>query len=99
LTSAFLRDALPGHDVKTVAQDGWAGVKNGELLKPAAELFDVLLTVDRSLEYQQSFFGLALAASVIEAPSNGVAVLRPLMPAVLEAMGASRPGVVTRVHA
>ena len=94
-----LRDALPGHDVKTVAEAGWAGVKNGELLKLAAELFDVRLTVDRSLEYQQSFFGLALAVIVIEAPSNGVSVLRPLMPAVLEAMGASRPGVVTRVHA
>ena len=61
--------------------------------------FDVLLTVDRSLEYQQSFFGLVLAVIVIEAPSNDIAVLRPLMPAVLEAMGASRPGVVTRVHA
>ena len=61
-----LRDALPGHDVKTVAEAGWAGVKNGELLKLAAEQFDALLTVDRSL---------------------------------LEAMGASRPGVVTRVRA
>jgi hypothetical protein len=58
-----------------------------------------LLTVDRSLEYQQSFFGLALAVIVIEAPSNDIAVLRPLMPAVLEAMDACRPGVVTRVHA
>jgi hypothetical protein len=44
-----LRDELEGHDVRTVAESGWAGVKNGELLRLAAEHFDVLLTVDRNL--------------------------------------------------
>jgi hypothetical protein len=50
-----LRRELPGHEVKTVGEAGWAGVTNGELLTLAAGHFDVLLTVDRSLEYQQSF--------------------------------------------
>ena len=45
-----LRRELPGHEVKTVGEAGWAGVTNGELLKLAAGHFDVLLTVDRSLE-------------------------------------------------
>jgi hypothetical protein len=49
---------LTGHEVKTVAEVGWAGVKNGELLQMAARRFDVLLTVDRNLEYQQNFAGL-----------------------------------------
>ena len=74
------------HDVKTVAELGWAGVKNGELLRRAAIEFDLLITVDRNLEYQQSFKGLSLAVIVIHASSNDIAVLRPLMPAVLAAI-------------
>ena len=93
-----LRMELAGHDVKTVAPAGWAGVKNGELLKLAATQFDLLLTVDGSLEYQQNFTGLALAVLVIHARSNDVAVLRPLMPAVLAALSSSKPGVVTHIY-
>jgi hypothetical protein len=76
-----LRQELP--EVKTVAEVGWAGLKNGELLELAARQFDVLLTVDRSLEYQQNFAGAVLAIIVVHAPNNDFAVLRPVMPAVL----------------
>jgi len=93
-----LRAELPGHEVKTVAESGWAGVKNGGLLQLAGEDFDILLTVDRNLEYQQNFSGLALAVVVIHAASNDVAVLRPLMPAVLEAIPKAKLGVVTHVY-
>jgi hypothetical protein len=93
-----LRKELLGHEVKTVADAGWAGVKNGELLRLAAAQFDLLLTVDRNLEYQQNFAGLALAVIVVHAPSNDVAVLRPLMPAVLAAISETKPGLVTHVH-
>ena len=93
-----LRTDLPGHEVKTVAEAGWAGVKNGGLLQIAAKGFDILLTVDRNLEYQQNFSGLALAVIVMHAPSNDIVVLRPLMPAVLAAIPGARPGVVTHVH-
>jgi hypothetical protein len=89
-----LRQELPGHDVKTVAEAGWAGLKNGELLEFAAGEFDVLLIVDRSLEYQQNFDGAVLAIIVVHAPSNDVAVLRPLMPAVLAALPEVTPGAV-----
>ena len=88
-----LRDDIPGHEVKTVAEVGWAGVKNGELLRLAAGRFDLLLTVDRSLEYQQSFEDVSFAVIVVHAPSNDVAVLRPLMPAVLAAMAHAPRGV------
>jgi hypothetical protein len=77
---------------------GWAGVKNGELLQLAARQFDVLLTVDRNLEYQQSFAGLALAVIVVHTPGNDVAVLRPLMPALLAAISETKPGKVTHIH-
>src|SRR5215471_21329219 len=89
-----LRKELLGHEVKTVAEAGWAGVKNGELLQLAARQFDLLLTVDRNLEYQQNFAGLALAVIVVHAPSNDVAVLRTLMPAVLAAISEAEPGNV-----
>jgi predicted nuclease of predicted toxin-antitoxin system len=92
-----LRNDIPGHEVKTVAELGWAGVKNGELLQLAAAEFDLLITVDRNLEYQQSFQGLSLAVIVIHAPSNDVTVLRPLMPAVVAAIAQTRPGGVTHV--
>jgi hypothetical protein len=92
-----LRNDIPGHQVRTVAEAGWAGVKNGELLRRAAAEFDVLITVDRNLEYQQSFAGLSLAVIVIHASSNDIAVLRPLMPAVCVALAQTRSGVVTHV--
>ena len=69
-----------------------------ELLQLAAGQFDLLLTVDRNLEYQQNFAGVALAVIVIHAPSNDVAVLRPLMPAVLAAISETKPGMVTHIH-
>jgi hypothetical protein len=93
-----LRNELLGDEVKTVAEAGWAGVQNGELLQLAAKQFDLLLTVDRNLEYQQNFAGLALAIIVVHAPSNDVTVLRPLMPAVLAAIPATKPGMVTHIH-
>ncbi len=93
-----LRKELPGHDVKTISEAGWRGVKNGALLRLAAEKFDVLLTVDRNLEYQQNFSGLTLAVVVMEAESNDIAVLHPLMPAVRDALPRALPGKVIRVH-
>ena len=93
-----LRKELPGHEVKTVAEAGWAGVKNGALLQLAAKEFDVLLTVDRNLEYQQNFAGVSIAVVVIHAQSNDIVLLRPLMPAVLDAMFKVKPGAVTHVH-
>jgi hypothetical protein len=93
-----LRKELLGHDVKTVAEAGWAGVQNGELLQLAEKEFDLLLTVDRNLEYQQNFAGRVLAVIVVHAASNDVAVLRPLMPAVLAAIPETKPGKVAHIY-
>ena len=92
-----LRKDLSEHEVKTVREAGWAGIKNGALLQRAARQFDVLLTVDRNLEYQQNFAGAALAVIVIDAPSNDIDVLRPFMPAVREAVKTAKPGTITHV--
>jgi hypothetical protein len=93
-----LRKELLRHEVKTVAEAGWAGLKNGELLLLAARQFDLFLTIDRNLEYQQNFVGLALAVIVVHAPRNDVAVLRPLMSAVRAAIPAAKSGMVTHIH-
>jgi len=67
------------------------------LLQRAATGFDVLVTVDRNLEYQQSFKGVSLAVIVIHALSNDVIALRPLMPAVLDLIPQAKRGIVTHV--
>ena len=93
-----LRKELPGHAVKTVAEAGWRGVKNGALLQLAAKEFDALLTVDSSLEYQQNFTGVAIAVIVIHAQSNDIELLRPLMPEVIDALLNAKPATISHVH-
>ena len=93
-----LRQELSGHEVKTVAEMGWAGFKNGALLERAEKAFDVFLTVDRSLEHQQNLAGYAIAIVVIHSPSNDIAVLRPLMPEVRSALARAKPRAVVHVH-
>lgn len=92
-----LGNDIPDHEVKTVAEVGWAGVKNGELLRLAATAFDVLITVDRNLEYQQSFKGVSLAVIVIHAWSSDIIALRPMMPAVLHLIPKAKPAIVMHV--
>jgi predicted nuclease of predicted toxin-antitoxin system len=66
---AILARALPGHDVQTVQRMRWAGIKNGELLDRAAREFQVLLTIDQSIEHQQSLPS-GLSMIVLLLPDN-----------------------------
>lgn len=75
-----LRRELPDHEVRTVVEMGWGGTRNGALLRRAAAEFDVFLTVDSNLEYQQDTAALPVAVVVLAAFSNDIDVLRPLMP-------------------
>ena len=93
-----LRQELSGHEVKTVAEMGWAGVKNGALLERAEKQFDVFLTVDRSLEHQQNLAGYAIAVVVIHCLSNDIAVLRFLMPQVRSAFLQAKPRTIVHAH-
>jgi predicted nuclease of predicted toxin-antitoxin system len=94
-----LAGELTSHDVRTVAGQGWAGLQNGELLRRARPAFDVFLTMDQNLPYQQNLRATALAVVLIRARSNRMADLRPLLPAVLDAIAAAKPGEVRRVGA
>lgn len=88
---------LPGHDVRTVHEAGWAGVRNGALLRAAAATFDVLLTVDQGVEHQQNLTGLRIAVVIMVAASNDIDDLRPLVPFVLDALRTLQAGEVRRV--
>lgn len=93
-----LKRELKGRDVFTVPEMGWAGVKNGELLRLAAEEFDVLLTSDQNLEQQQNLGGLDLAILVLVALSNDIDLLRPLMPKAREVLAGLRPGNLLKIE-
>ena len=88
---------LEGHDVIPVQIAGWSGTKNGKLLALAATKFDVFLTMDGNLEYQQNMTALPIAVLVIEAVSNRMGDLAPLIPAVLRHLEEIRPRTLRRV--
>ena len=74
-----------------------SGVKNGPLLRRAAQEFDVFLTVDHGVEYQQNLLGLDLAIVVMVAATNDIEDLRPLMPRVRETLTSASPGILIKV--
>ena len=89
---------LVGHEARTVQQQGWAGLKNGELLKQARIAgFQVFLTADQNLEFQQNLANSGLFIVVIVAVSNALEDLLPVVPAALAAMGEPKPGQLIRV--
>ena len=83
--------------MKTVAESGWAGRKNGDLLRLAQEQFDVFITVDRNLTFQQDVGQFDIAVVVLVAYSNAIEDLEPLMPTVVRALSALRRDEVLRV--
>jgi predicted nuclease of predicted toxin-antitoxin system len=91
---------LVGHNVRTVQQESWAGLKNGELLDQAeAAGFSVLLTGDQNLEFQQNVSKRRFGVVVLRAVSNTLEDLLPLVPKALIAIEAIQPGQVLRVEA
>jgi hypothetical protein len=85
---------IVGHEVKTTRQMGWSTIKNGELLALAESSFDVFLTVDRNLSFQQRISSLKIAVLILRASSNRLAALRPLVPELLETIPKCKTGTV-----
>lgn len=95
-----LANELSDHEVRTVYQQGWAGLKNGDLLERASqESFDVFVTADRSLEFQQNLPQFPMGFVVLEAPTNDLDDLLPLIPAALAAIASVESGEVVHVAA
>jgi hypothetical protein len=87
-----LARAFVEHEVKTVPQMGWAGVKNGQLLALLEREFDVFITVDRGLSLQQNLSRFDIAVIVLQASSNRLADLKPLVPKVLAVLSTLAKG-------
>jgi len=74
---------IAGHDVKTVEDMGWKGVKNGKLLSLCEKEFDVFITVDQNLPHQQNLSALNVAVLILAAPTNKLSDLKRLVPTIL----------------
>ena len=90
---------MPNHDVKTVVEMGWGGVRNGKLLALAASNFDAFVTVDKNLPFQQDLSTLAIAVVVLDAYSNELPALLPLVPRLEQALATLTPRTYVKVQA
>jgi len=85
-----LKSRLSGHRVFTVPEKGWGGVKNGRLMALIDGAYDVFVTADKNLRYQQNLTRRRI--SIIEVPFNDSVKLLPLTPEMILAIEQSSPG-------
>ncbi|MEP6673126.1 MAG: DUF5615 family PIN-like protein [Chthoniobacter sp.] len=90
---------LKGHVVKTAPQMGWADIKNGRLLALAEKEFEVFVTMDRNLSFQQHLPKFQIAVLVLKAYSNRLVDLQPLAPKILAVLPTLQVGVATLIGA
>ena len=93
-----LKYELGGHTVFTVQEKGWSGVKNGELLRMAESEFDVWVTADKNIEYQQNLDRFDIAVVVLVASRNRLDVLLPLMPQLHEVLPVIQPRQIVYIR-
>lgn len=84
-----LAPLLTGCEARTIKQMGWAGLQNGQLLTRAQAEFDIFLTLDQDVPYQQNLGKYKIAVFLLRARSNSIRSLDPLVPAILT--GAQQP--------
>jgi hypothetical protein len=90
---------LSGHDVSTVPENGWAGIKNGALLRLMEPVFEVFITIDGNMQYQQNLNTVEIGVIVLVAPDNTMDTLQSLAPQILQALDGIQPGQVVKVSA
>nr|WP_198409501.1 DUF5615 family PIN-like protein [Limnochorda pilosa] len=90
-----LKNGFAGHEAATVPELGWAGTKNGALLRLAEAGFDVFITADQNVQYQQNLRSARISVVVPAAPNNRLETLRPLLPEVLRVLEKLQPGFCT----
>ena len=95
----LLRLDLPEFEVRTVQEENWSSLKNGVLLRQAQEKFDVLVTADKQLEFQQNIAQFDIAVVVAAAQSTRLHHMRLILPMLRSAIAQCRPGIVTVVSA
>jgi predicted nuclease of predicted toxin-antitoxin system len=93
-----LKRDLAGHEVHTVEDAGLKGLENGDLLKAASGVYEVLITVDRNIPSQQNIAGLNIAILILAAKKNSYVRLKPLIPRALNALESMKVGDVIRIE-
>ncbi|MBA3241222.1 MAG: DUF5615 family PIN-like protein [Acidobacteria bacterium] len=94
----LVRRDFVGHDVYTVDEAGFKGLKNGALLRRAvSDNFEVLITVDQNLAHQQNVKSSGVAVLILVARRNTYEALKPVIPEALEVLDKIRPGEIVRV--
>ena len=93
-----LKHVLKEHTVFTVQEKGWSGLENGDLLHIAEKEFDVLLTADRNIEYQQNIINFNIALVVLVAYINRLDRLLPLMPQLREVLKVIQPKQIAYIE-
>ena len=83
---------IAGHEGRTVPEAGWAGFRNGELLGRAQAEYDVFVTTDRNLMFQQNLYKFDIAVIILAGKTNRLVDLLPLVPKLLDAIPAAEPG-------
>jgi predicted nuclease of predicted toxin-antitoxin system len=89
--------SLPGHDCSSVEKMGWSGLANGALLEKAEKEFDVFLTGDRNLTFQQSLTRFDLGVIILRADGIQLHQTLPLMPKVLVVLLGLVPGQIVEI--
>lgn len=89
--------ALSGHDCASVQKLGWGGLSNGALLRKAEPDFDIFITGDRNLTFQQALSDLDIAVFVLHAESTQLRHTIQLMPRVLDALSTIKSGEVIEI--
>ncbi len=92
-----LKAELADHEVITVTENGWSGFKNGVLLAIAAVEFDIFLTVDQNLTFQQNLKSFDIGIILMVARNNRLKTLLPLMTEVRAAIGQLKAREIVRV--
>lgn len=94
----LLRLKLTEFDIRTVQEEGWGSYRNGELLRRAEDKFEVLLTADRRMQYQQNLTTFGIGVVVIVTPRLQLQVLERALEPLRTALGAVSAGEVIHVH-
>lgn len=92
MPASLFGQGFAGYEVSTIENAGFKGLENGELLADAGESYDVLITVDRGIEYQQNLKTLPIAILLLKSRSNRLDHLQELIPVALDALRIISPG-------
>ena len=87
---------LAGHECMTAQRRGWGGIKNGDLLRLAESDFDLFITADQNIRYQQNLAGRSIA--ILELSTNKLRRLSAAAASIQSTIAAMKPGEVCHLE-